>query len=146
MILVCLTVTLFSEKMLISTRCICGFMSNSIKKSWKDSTTGDKISSHGDYLRGRIKLPPNLNYSRYKLELGLVSSPDSDQTIFLVHPYLLHLTQPDTFLPMTDVNKESWKLTFDLDVQSGVIFQNHNGSTLKLPFNQDAPYITLGKL
>ena len=37
-ILVNLTVTLFSEKMLISTRCIHGFMSNSIKKSWKGST------------------------------------------------------------------------------------------------------------
>ena len=111
-----------------------------------NETTGDKVSSHGDYLRGRIKLPSNLNYSRYKLELCLVSSPDSDQNIFLVHPYLLHLTQPDTFLPLSDVNKESWKLTFDIDVQSGVIFQHHNGSTLKLPFNQDAPYITLGKL
>ena len=33
-ILVSLTVTLFSEKMLISTRCIHGFMSNTIKKSW----------------------------------------------------------------------------------------------------------------
>ena len=111
-----------------------------------NETTGDKVSSHGDYLRGRIKLPPNLNYSRYKLELCLVSSPDSDQNIFVVHPYLLHLTQPDTFLPLSDVNKESWKLTFDIDVQSGVIFKHHNGSTLKLPFNQDAPYITLGKL
>ena len=37
-ILVSLTVTLVSEKMLIYTRCILGFMSNSIKKSWKDST------------------------------------------------------------------------------------------------------------
>ena len=116
------------------------------KSEVKSHENGDKVSSHGDYLRGRIKLPPNLNYSRYKLELCLVSSPDSDQNIFLVHPYLLHLTQPDTFLPLSDVNKESWKLTFDIDVQSGVIFQNHKGSTLKLPFNQDAPYITLGKL
>ena len=73
-----------------------------------NETTSDKIFSHGDYLRGRIKLPSNLNYSRYKLELCLVSSPDSDQNIFLVHPYLLHLTQPDTFLPLSDVNKESW--------------------------------------
>ena len=30
-VLVCLTVTLFSEKMVISTRCIGGFMSNMIK-------------------------------------------------------------------------------------------------------------------
>ena len=36
-ILVSLTVTLFSEKMLIYARCIRGFMSNSIIKSWKDS-------------------------------------------------------------------------------------------------------------
>jgi hypothetical protein len=38
-ILVSLMVTLFSEKMLISNRCIHGFMSNSNKKSWKDSNT-----------------------------------------------------------------------------------------------------------
>ena len=38
-ILVSLTMTLFSEKMLISSRCIHGFMSNLIKKSWTDSTT-----------------------------------------------------------------------------------------------------------
>ena len=37
-ILVSLTMTLFSEKMLISTRCIHGFMSNLIKKSWTDSS------------------------------------------------------------------------------------------------------------
>ena len=37
-ILVSLTMTRFSEKMLISTRCIHGFMSNLIKKSWTDST------------------------------------------------------------------------------------------------------------
>ena len=37
-ILVSLTMTWFSEKMLISTRCIHGFMSNLIKKSWTDST------------------------------------------------------------------------------------------------------------
>ena len=39
-ILVSLTVTLFSEKMLISNRCWYGFMSNLIKKSWKDSNGG----------------------------------------------------------------------------------------------------------
>ena len=37
-ILVSLTMTWFSEKMFISTRCIHGFMSNLIKKSWTDST------------------------------------------------------------------------------------------------------------
>ena len=36
-ILVSLTMTRFSEKMLIATRCIHGFMSNLIKKSWTDS-------------------------------------------------------------------------------------------------------------
>ena len=35
---VSLRVTLFSEKMLISTRCIHGFMSSMIKKSWTLST------------------------------------------------------------------------------------------------------------
>ena len=37
-ILVSLMMKWFSEKMLISTRCIHGFMSNLIKKSWKDSS------------------------------------------------------------------------------------------------------------
>ena len=36
-ILVGLTMTLFSEKVLISNGCISGFMSNMIKKSWMDS-------------------------------------------------------------------------------------------------------------
>ena len=36
-ILVSLTMTLFSEKVLISNRCIGGLMSNLIKKSWTDS-------------------------------------------------------------------------------------------------------------
>ena len=36
-ILVGLIVTLFTERMLISIRCIRGFMSNLIKQSWKDS-------------------------------------------------------------------------------------------------------------
>ena len=33
-----LTMTLFSEKVLISSRCISGLMSNLIKKSWADSS------------------------------------------------------------------------------------------------------------
>ena len=37
-ILVSLTMTLFSEKVLISNRCISGLMSNLIKKSWTVST------------------------------------------------------------------------------------------------------------
>ena len=36
-ILVSLTVSLFSEKVLVSNRCIIGLMSNLIKKSWTDS-------------------------------------------------------------------------------------------------------------
>ena len=42
-ILVSLTMTWFSEKMLISTRCIHGFMSNLIKKSWTDSNPQCRI-------------------------------------------------------------------------------------------------------
>ena len=44
MILVGLVMTCFSEKMLISTRCIHGFMSNLIKKSWT-------VSNHHGVLR-----------------------------------------------------------------------------------------------
>ena len=50
-ILVDLTVTLFREKMLVFTRCICGFMSNLIKKSWKDSTA-QVLSWLGFQLKG----------------------------------------------------------------------------------------------
>ena len=44
-ILVSLTMTTFSEKMLISTRCIHGFMSNLIKKSWTDSNANANLWS-----------------------------------------------------------------------------------------------------
>ena len=37
-IMVSLTMTWFSDKMLTSTTCIYGFMSNLIKKSWTDSS------------------------------------------------------------------------------------------------------------
>ena len=40
MIFVSLTMTSFSEKKFISSRCIHGFMSNLIKKSWTDSSRG----------------------------------------------------------------------------------------------------------
>ena len=43
-ILVSLTMTWFSEKMLTSTRCIHGFMSNLIKKSWTDSISHNFIT------------------------------------------------------------------------------------------------------
>ena len=39
-ILVSLTMTLFSKKVLLSNRCIHGFMPNSQKKSWTDSISG----------------------------------------------------------------------------------------------------------
>ena len=48
MILVKLTVKLFSEKMLISTRCKHGFMSNLIKRSWTDSILQSTLYSGGE--------------------------------------------------------------------------------------------------
>ena len=67
-ILVSLKMAWFSEKMLISTRCIHGFMSNLIKKSWTDSTIhlksaqgNDLVPSFGDLSRSEefseIKVP-----------------------------------------------------------------------------------------
>ena len=49
-----------SEKMLISTRCIRGFMSNLVKKSWKDSTLGDMISDKSAtmIILGCLQVPP----------------------------------------------------------------------------------------
>ena len=47
-VLVGLTVTWFSEKMLISHRCIHGLMSNLIKKSWT-VFTGNSVCKNRDY-------------------------------------------------------------------------------------------------
>ena len=38
------TMTLFSEKVLISNKCISGLMSNLIKKSWTDSSPTATVS------------------------------------------------------------------------------------------------------
>ena len=43
-ILVSLTMALFSEKVLFSNRCISGLMSNLIKKSWTDFNAEDEIN------------------------------------------------------------------------------------------------------
>ena len=47
------SLTRFSEKMLISTRCIHGFMSNLIKKSWTDSSA----ESAKIFLNSFVKMP-----------------------------------------------------------------------------------------
>ena len=114
-------------------------------KSEVKSNIKDKTSSHGDYLRGTINLPSNLGFARYKLELSLIPSIQSDANIFKAHPYILHLTHPESYHPLSNVNKESWKLTFDIDAQNGVILKHHNGSTLSLPFDKKSPFIVLGK-
>ena len=49
-ILVSLRMSLFSEKMLISNRCISGFMSNLIKKSWTVSNLGVKPQTHEEVV------------------------------------------------------------------------------------------------
>ena len=114
-------------------------------KSEVKTNITDKTSAHGDYLKGTIKLPSNLGFARYKLELSLISSVQSDANIFKAHPYLLHLTHPESYHPLSNVNKESWKLTFDIDAQNGVILRNHNGSTLSLSFDKNSPFIALGR-
>ena len=89
-ILVSLTMTWFSEKMLISTRCIHGFMSILIKKSWTESrppawylyTAGlsspiskVKTNSHWpekNYYKNRQhleqKLNPNFNFQNLSFQ------------------------------------------------------------------------------
>ena len=114
-------------------------------KSEVKTNITDKTSAHGDYLKGTIKLPSNLGFARYKLELSLIPSSQSDANIFKAHPYILHLTHPESYHPLSNVNKESWKLTFDIDAQIGVILKNHNGSTLSLPFDKNSPFIALGR-
>ena len=114
-------------------------------KSEVKTNITDKTSAHGDYLKGTIKLPSNLGFARYKLELSLIPSSQSDANIFKAHPYILHLTHPESYHPLSNVNKESWKLTFDIDAQNGVILKNHNGSTLSLSFDKHSPFIALGR-
>ena len=54
--------TRFSEKVLISTRCIHGFMSNLIKKSWTDSTV------HGVHKKN---IPDPRGMSHYTFRDGM---------------------------------------------------------------------------
>ena len=55
-LLASLKARLFSEKMLISTRCIRGFMSNLIKKSWTDSNIEPFANAfHRVYLAAKPK-------------------------------------------------------------------------------------------
>ena len=75
-------------------------------KSEVKSNITDKTSSHGDYLRGKIKLPSNLSFARFKLELSLVPSIQSDTNIFKAHPYILHLTHPESYHPLSNVNQK----------------------------------------
>ena len=58
-ILVSMTMTLFSEKVLISNKCIGGLMSNLIKKSWTDSSCEvcrDKVDFEIALEYGRVIL------------------------------------------------------------------------------------------
>jgi hypothetical protein len=63
--LVSLTVSLFSEKILIFKRCINGLMSNLIKKSWTVSTTEVMQLKKGGHVTGATKhlhlMPGNRN-------------------------------------------------------------------------------------
>ena len=56
--------TRFSEKMLISTRCIHGFMSNLIKKSWTDSIAELSLEGEG----GAGEAPPEFGVSEKRTE------------------------------------------------------------------------------
>ena len=84
-------------------------------------STDRKPISHGNYLSGKIELPPSnlVIGSRYKLELCLVPSQYSEPGIYKAHPYLLHLTHPENFSSLSEINKESWKLKFDVEISDG---------------------------
>ena len=56
-ILVSLTMTRFSEKILISTRCIHGVMSNLIKKSWKDSNQDATLKLKSELIYNILYIP-----------------------------------------------------------------------------------------
>ena len=85
-ILVGLMMTRVSEKMLISTRCIHGFMSNLIKKSLTDSIldpptacylvsrvdVGQELHSTCDRFTSFVKKPVNVNYFILENNLELV--------------------------------------------------------------------------
>ena len=89
--------TWFSDKMFISTRCIHGFMSNLIKKSWTDSSS---------YIQRRPqnwKHLPILFDSTYYLK---VESKDK-KTTKICYNEAAHLAHPKN----THILKYAWKLT-----------------------------------
>ena len=111
-ILVSLTVTLFSGKMLIYTRCILGFMSNLIKKSWKDS-----ISYAGDIVSPVLMFNTKRRLQSYQLKKN--------------NPCSLHLLLDDLNLNNKPFfcqlfKKEFWFLTAVLfgfvSINSGIRF------------------------
>ena len=116
-----------------------------LKPSISASSARKPVISHGNYLCGKINLPKNLPLSQYKLELCLVPSSNSDGNIYKTHPYLLHLTHPETYCSVNDITKESWKIVFDIDFQHRLILKTHEDHSLILNFNPQSPVVTLGK-
>ena len=73
-ILVSLTMSLFSEKMLISNRCISGFMPNLIKKSWTVSSrdrTKTKCPKRGGVPLDFQTLQHPCSHKNFKIETCL---------------------------------------------------------------------------
>ena len=79
-ILVSLTRSLFSEKTLISNRCISGLMSNLIKKSWTVSNAGviqTNFTQFGSLLPLELTIVDNLLSTQYLTYLPTSSFPCS---------------------------------------------------------------------
>ena len=66
--MISLTATLFSEKVLISARCISELMPSLIKKSWTDSTFETFPPKIPDYRRNKIEAPSILKLTKTALK------------------------------------------------------------------------------
>ena len=111
-ILVSLTISLFSEKMLIFNRCISGLMSNLIKKSWTVSIVESRYFKYGSRIANECHRFWDFQRTYCKVFLTVVSlvidynvlKPGQNkkgQKIFQLHRFL------NTFLQLTAKKKYS---------------------------------------
>ena len=78
-----LTMTCFSEKMLISTRCIHGFMSNLIKKSWMASIP-ESFQSHSRVIPESFQSHSRVNPESFDSHSIVIVESLQSHSIFLV--------------------------------------------------------------
>ena len=108
-ILLSLTVTWFSEKMLISTRCIHGFMSNLIEKSWTVSTQEHTHRTFSDIISHLLSLHSSHSQLEIHIETFLAACGQPHESlIFVCCCYLYSFSLKLTFLQPLNMARELW--------------------------------------